>query len=137
MVNINARSPVRTLVAEEPVTVSEKLTLRGLAAVLAADDIGTTFVRRGDGSPGIVSERDVIRALANGADPDEVWAADVMTEELVTALADERILDVAIRLVAEDIRHAAVLDEDRVIGVVSARDLFRVVTDELLDTWTE
>jgi CBS domain-containing protein len=137
VVNINARSPVRTLIAAEPVTVSEKLTLRGLAAVLAAEEIGTTFVRRGDGSPGIVSERDVIRALANGADPDEVWAADVMTEELVTALADERIIDVAIRLVAEDIRHAAVLDEDHVIGVVSARDLFRVVTDELLDTWTE
>lgn len=128
---------MRTLIAAEPVTVSEKLTLRGLAAVLAAEEIGTTFVRRGDGSPGIVSERDVIRALANGADPDEVWAADVMTEELVTALADERIIDVAIRLVAEDIRHAAVLDEDHVIGVVSARDLFRVVTDELLDTWTE
>lgn len=123
--------------AEEPVTVGENLTLRALAAVLAADEIGTTFVRRDDGSPGIVSERDVIRALANGADPDVVWAADVMTEELVTALAGERILDVAIRLVAEDIRHAVVLEEDRVIGVVSARDLFRVVTDDLLDTWTE
>lgn len=122
---------------EEPVTVGENLTLRALAAVLAADEIGTTFVRRDDGTPGIVSERDVIRALANGADPDVVWAGDVMTEELATALAGERILDVAIRLVAENIRHAVVLEEGRVIGVVSARDLFRVVTDELLDTWTE
>jgi CBS domain-containing protein len=125
------------VMAVEPFSVGENLTLRGLAAVLAAEEIGTTFVRRDDGSPGIVSERDVIRALANGADPDVVWAADVMTEELVTALAGERILDVALRLVAENVRHAVVLDEDRAVGVVSIRDLFRVVTDELLDTWTE
>lgn len=133
---LDARSPVRSLMAEDPVTVAEQLTLRSLAAVLAGDRIGAVCVRRADGSPGIVSERDVVRALADGADPDDVWAADVMTEDLVTASPDERIVDVALRLVAEDIRHAVVVDDDRVVGMVSARDLFRVVTDDLLDAWT-
>jgi CBS domain-containing protein len=129
---IDAHSPIRDLAVGAPVSVDERLTLRAVAAVLAADAIGTAIVRRPDGSHGIISERDVVQALAAGADPDEVWAADVMTEALVTARVDERVIDVAVRLVAEDIRHVAVFEGDELVGVLSSRDLFRIVTDDLL-----
>jgi CBS domain-containing protein len=133
---INARSPVRLIMSTEPVSVDEKLTLRSLAAVLAADAIGVVFTRRADGSQGIVSERDIVRALADGADPDTIWAADVMTQDLITVHPDDLIINAALRLVAENIRHAPVVEHDTVVGVVSTRDLLRIVSDNLLDSWT-
>ena len=83
------RNPVREVMSRGAISVDEKLTLRSLAAVLAELDIGVALVARPDRSVGIVSERDVVRALADGADPDEVWAADVMIDDLVLAEPEE------------------------------------------------
>jgi CBS domain-containing protein len=76
----------------------------------------------------VVSERDVVDALAEGADPDEVWAGDVMVDDLVIAEPDEPILDVAERMGDEGVRHVAVVERGTIIGVVSARDLLPVLS---------
>jgi CBS domain-containing protein len=132
----SARDPIGTLVRGRPVSVDEKLTLRSVAAVLGAEDIGAALVERDDGSIGIVSERDVTRALADNADPDVVWSADIMSDELVTARASEPIMGVALRLIEEGIRHVAVVDDDNnVTGIVSSRDVFRVLAADLLGSW--
>lgn len=117
------------LVADAPVSVDEKVTLRSLAATLSELAMGCALVRRGDDWVGIISERDVLSSLAADADPDEVWAADVMTEEIVTADADETVLDAARRMVEKDVRHLMVVDGDQVVGMVSMRDLFERLTD--------
>jgi signal-transduction protein with cAMP-binding, CBS, and nucleotidyltransferase domain len=125
--------PVANLLTGEPVSVNEKLTLRSIAAVLAADEIGAVLVH-GEGEPhGIVSERDVARALAADVDPDEVWSADVMTEPVRSVDARTPILAVAVHMVADDIRHLAVTEKGQVIGVVSSRDVFRVLTVDALE----
>jgi len=129
------RESVGQLVAGNAVSVNEKLTLRALAEALSAADIGAALVRRDDGRVGIVSERDVTRALADNADPDAVWAADIMTEELVTADVDEAILQVALRMIDEGIRHIAVVERDEVVGVVSSRAVFRVFAEDALEGW--
>jgi len=72
------RNPVREVTSRGAISVDEKLTLRSLAAVLAELDIGVALVARPDRSVGIVSERDVVRALAAGA----ARAGDVMLEDL-------------------------------------------------------
>lgn len=127
-------SPVREVMSRGAVSVDEKLTLRSVSAVLAELDIGVALVARPDDSVGIVSERDVVRALADGADPDEVWAADVMIEEIVVAEPEEPILDVAQRMVEEGVRHVAVVERGVVVGVASARDLLPVLTDHAFST---
>ena len=128
------RNPVREVMSRGAISVDEKLTLRSLAAVLAELDIGVALVARPDGSVGIVSERDVVRALADGADPDEVWAADVMIDDLVLAEPEESIVDVAERMSAEVVRHVTVVDRGTIVGVVSARDLLPILTDHALAT---
>jgi CBS domain-containing protein len=42
---------------------------------------------------------------------------------------------VALRLIAEGIRHVAVVENDSVVGIVSSRDVFRALAADLLDTW--
>jgi CBS domain-containing protein len=126
-----AMCPLGPLVADAPVSVDEKMSLRSLAGTLSELAMGCALVRRGDDWVGIISERDVLAALAADADPDAVWAADVMTEEIVTADADETVLDAARRMTESDVRHLMVVDDGDVVGMVSMRDLFGRLTDAL------
>ncbi len=126
---IEPGKPIRRVMSVGAVAVDEKLTLRSVAAVLAEMDIGVVVVARPDGSAAIVSERDVVRALAQGAEPDEVWAADVMTESVVIADPDESVIDVAARMGDERVRHVAVVDKGAIVGVVSARDVLDVLVE--------
>ncbi|MCJ7672169.1 MAG: CBS domain-containing protein [Acidimicrobiia bacterium] len=132
---VTPRDSIGELVSGGSVTVDEKLTLRSIAAVLSAADVGAALVHRDNRPVGIVSERDVIRALADEADPETVWSADVMTQDLVTADAGEEILRVAFRMIDESIRHLAVTQDGQVIGVVSSRDVFAVLAEDVRETW--
>ena len=108
-------------------SVDEKLTLRSLASVLAELDIGAVLVTEPGGSVSIASERDIVRALAADADPEEVWAADVTSADLVVADPEESILDIAERMTTEGVRHIAIVEHGRIVGVVSARDVLPVL----------
>jgi len=123
------RNPVRDVMSRGAISIDEKLTLRSLAAVLAELDIGVAVVARPDGSAGVVSERDVVRALADGADPEEVWAGDVMIDDLVLAEPEETIVDVAERMVAEGVRHVTIVDRGTIVAVVSVRDVLPILAD--------
>ena len=133
---IDAKDPVGKLAGRALVTVGEAVTLRSLARLMDEHDIGAVVVDRPDLPAGVVTERDVIRALAEGADPDIVWAPDVMSWDPVTIERDQSILRAALRSVDEGVRHLVVVDEGRPTGMVSARDLLQIVADDLLDEWS-
>ena len=122
-------NPIREIMSRGAISVGDKITLRSLASVLSELDIGAALVAQPDGSAGIVSERDLVRALAAGADADEVWAADVMTEDLVLAEPEEPIIEIAERMASESVRHVAVVERGTIVGVVSARDALAVLSD--------
>jgi CBS domain-containing protein len=124
----NPRDPVREVMSRGAISVDEKLTLRSLAAVLSELDIGAVLVEQADGSAAIVSERDIVSALGQGADPDDVWASDITANALVIAEPQETVLDIAQRMADEGVRHIAVVDHGRIVGVVSARDLMAVLS---------
>jgi CBS domain-containing protein len=72
---------------------------------------------------GIVTERDLTAALAEGADPATTRVADYMTEQPVTVAPNDD-LEVAARRMAEiGVRHLPVVDGNRLVGVLSMRDL--------------
>jgi CBS domain-containing protein len=124
---------VRTLVKRPTVVVDPDATLRQVAATLADDYIGVAVVRgvRPMGAPGsraegLVSERDIVRALAEGANPDTEVARNIMTLDLATAAPGDSIADVAECMLDNEIRHVPVAGDDGVVvGVVSERDALR------------
>jgi CBS domain-containing protein len=126
---------IRTLVKRPTVEVDADATLRQIAVTLAEDYIGVAVVRgvRPVGAPGsravgLVSERDIVRALADGANPDTEVARNIMTVDLATAAPSDSILQVAQRMLDNEIRHVPVTgDNDVVVGVVSERDALRAL----------
>ena len=110
-------------------TVPGEATLLEVAESLAADGIGAIGVVEKGHLAGVVSERDVVIHLAQGANPEHVTAAEVMTTDLVTAHPHDLILDTARRMVEAQVRHLPVIEEDKIAGFVSMRDLFEVLID--------
>ena len=128
---------VRSLVKQPPVVVYPESTLRAVAQTLSEEWIGAVVVRgtRPPGAPGsraegVVSERDIVQALADGLDPDTTRAQDVMTLDLACAAPDESVLEVTARMLDNEIRHMPVIEDGVVVGVVSERDALRVLVDE-------
>ncbi len=113
---------VRSLITRPPVFVHLDDSLRQLAATFVEESIGAAVVRNTN-PLGIVSERDVVRALAEGAGVEHTTVRDVMTEEVEVAAPTDLIIDVVDRMGDNEIRHMPVTHSDGVvIGLVSARD---------------
>ena len=85
-----ARDAVRTLLPLKPFYAPPDTRLREVAVILRDKDVEALLVRDAEGF-GILSERDVVCALTDGADPDEVWAADVMTREVLAAEPERKL----------------------------------------------
>jgi CBS domain-containing protein len=127
---IHPDDPIRLLVSSSTASIEPTATLRELAVKLERECVGALVVMPDESVSGVVSERDVVRAVAVGGELDEVWAADVMTEEPVRVDLDETIADAAERMLAEAVRHLPVVDGARLVGVVSIRDVLQVFVDE-------
>lgn len=116
-------APVATVMHRSTVSVRPEVTLRQVAETLAREEIGAVVVKGVDDMVGIVSERDLVRALADGVDPDVERAADVMTYEVVSVQSVDAIDDVARTMLDGGIRHLPVVDAGGPVGIVSIRDL--------------
>lgn len=119
-------APVSTVMHRSTVSVRPEMTLREVSETLAREEIGAVVVKGAEGPAGIASERDVVRALADGADPDVERAADVMTYEVVSVASVESIDRVARVMLEGGIRHLPVVDAGGPVGFVSIRDLLAV-----------
>jgi CBS domain-containing protein len=105
-------------------------TLRQVAQSMAARRVGAAVVLDPDGNgPGILTERDMLEAIAQGQDPDTEPAAEHLTKDAVVAAPDWPLLQAAQAMLSGGFRHLVVCEGDEVVGVLSVRDV--------LQAWTE
>jgi CBS domain-containing protein len=109
------------------VTTGSETTLRDAARDLRRAEAGTLVVMDGSAIAGILSERDVVRALAEDADPDEVWVGDIMSEEPRYLTVGDEVGSALEIMLAAGIRHLPVVDEAELVGIVSIRDLSKAL----------
>lgn len=99
--------------------------------MFAARDVGTVVVVE-DGAPvGVLTERDVVKALAKGADALDWPLRDVMSSPLVTVSPNTK-LPMAVRLMVEKrIRRLPVTSRGNLVGIITARDILRWILGEV------
>lgn len=117
-----AHTCIDDLVLGPPVVVEAKTRLRDVATTLGDLGIGIVLVVDDDELIGVVSERDLVWAIANGAELDEIWAADIMTTDPVLVDPPTLVSEVAATMVASSTRHVLVKGSG-LPGVVSIRDV--------------
>lgn len=130
MAPVTLHEPIRTLVRGPLATCRPLATLRGVAAVLADNLVGALVVGQPEEVVGIVSERDLVRAVAEGMDPDDDRVRDVMSAPVRTIEHDSPISTAAELMLREEIRHLVVMEGHFAVGVVSMRDVLAAALQE-------
>jgi CBS domain-containing protein len=113
------------------VTVSPEQSVLDAIKVLATEDVGAAIVMTGDRLEGIFSERDYTRKIVlKGRSSETTRVEEVMTRNVVCVNPRTKSRDCMALMTEKSIRHLPVVDEGRVIGMVSIRD---IVSDIIAD----
>lgn len=114
----------RNLLSVEPgdtiTQVAKRMVERNLGAVLVFD---------GGRLAGIMTERDLMRAVARGLSGEAV-VADYMTKHPETIEPDDTTQQAAVLMIHGGFRHLPVVEGDDVVGILSIRDLMRVTLED-------
>lgn len=115
------------------VTVDSSTTLGDAVAVLRDRGIGALVVVRADGRiEGIVSERDVVRAVAgHGIGALGRSVASVMTRDVEVCSLDQTADDLMRTMTDRRVRHLPVVDGERLVGIVSIGDVVKARLGQL------
>lgn len=114
---------VTVYTADEVVRVPHDATLLDVARQLVSSEVGAVVVGDADLVEGLVSERDLVRAVAAGHDLGAVRAFDAASRALVWCSPDATVAEVAELMMEKYVRHVLVGEPGAMAGIVSARDL--------------
>jgi CBS domain-containing protein len=121
---------LRTKIARV-VTVTPEQSVLEAIKVLAAQDVGAAIVMSGQSLAGILSERDYTRkVILQGRSSDSTRVEEIMTANVVCVTPRTKARECMELMTQKNIRHLPVLDEGRVVGMVSIRD---IVSDIISD----
>jgi CBS domain-containing protein len=114
------------------VTINPDATIAELVAGLADHNIGAMVVAGPDGIKGIVSERDVVRQLhTHGASVLSRPVEKIMTSVLSTCSKEDTVDSLTLLMTENRVRHVPVLENGKLIGIVSIGDVVKTRMQEL------
>ena len=114
------------------VTINPEATVAELLAGLAEHNIGAMVVAGPDGLKGIVSERDVVRQLhAHGASLLSQPVEKIMTSMISTCSKSDTVDSLTLLMTEHRVRHVPVLEDGKLIGIVSIGDVVKTRMEEL------
>ncbi|HYI75212.1 MAG TPA: CBS domain-containing protein [Gaiellaceae bacterium] len=121
--------PVSEHMTRSLLTISTEATLGDAASAMAERGVGAVVVLEDDAIAAILTERDVMKAVAAGQDggaPVTEW----MTRHPDTIEPDDTTDHAASLMIHGGFRHLPVVDDGKVVGIVSIRDLMKVALDD-------
>ena len=105
------------------ITESPEDSLRSAAEIMWRQQTGSLLVTADGRLTGIITERDLLRAVALGADPDRSSVDEAMTTDPFTVPPDMPLQEAAREMAVRWIRHLPVVRDGQILGVVSMRDV--------------
>src|SRR5947209_13376935 len=120
---------VRDGMSEAVLTIGPRHTLRDAAAAMLRRNVGAAVVvDPEEQGPGVITERDILKAVGSGNDPDRELVADHLTSDLTFASPDWSLEQAAAAMVRGSFRHLVVVEGGELTGMLSMRDIVRCWT---------
>lgn len=115
---------IREVMMPNPLTVNAHTSIEGAAQVMRANDIGDVLVTENGHLRGILTDRDiVVRAVATGRHPAATFAGDCCSQNVQTVNAEDDARRAVEVMRQHALRRLPVIDDDRLVGIVSIGDL--------------
>ncbi len=115
--------PISQLIGDEVARLAPDATLQDVAQALVKGAMGALVLGDDERPAALVSERDVVRAVAAGRDLTTTPAREVASTDLVWCDIESTVDEVAVEMLSRYIRHVLVEEDGTLVGIVSARDL--------------
>jgi CBS domain-containing protein len=115
------------------ITLAPRSKIADAAALLAKENIGIAVIVDNDTAIlGVISERDIVRGVTQrGVGILDMQVEELMTTEIVTCAPDTSVRDVLQMMATHEFRHIPIVTDDKVVGVVSMRDVVDTRLGEL------
>jgi signal-transduction protein with cAMP-binding, CBS, and nucleotidyltransferase domain len=118
---------VREAMTENVLTITPGRSLREAAEFMAKHNVGAiVIIDPEQPGPGIVTERDLVRSLGAGEDPDQELVKDHLTSKAAFADAEWGLEEAADTMARGGFRHLVVVQGPDVAGIISMRDIIHV-----------
>ena len=115
---------VKDIMTTNVSTAEPDTTLEEIATIMRDEDIGAVPVIEGSELLGIITDRDiVIRCIAEGQHPSELCAEDILTDDVEIVRPDSDVDEAAELMSRRQIRRLPVVDNGRLVGMVSIGDI--------------
>ncbi len=114
------------------ITLGPSATIAVAAKIMADNLVGSVIVMEGESLVGIFTERDLLnRVVAKALDPQKTLLSQVMSKNVTTIPVSETVEGCFQKMEETKCRHIPVVDGDKVIGVVTMRNILEWLTDEI------
>jgi CBS domain-containing protein len=124
---------ILTRKGSEIITIRPERTISDAVALLAKHNIGALVVVDAAGTlKGIISERDIIRKAAEAQDIFSLPVGDVMTKRVIVGVPEDDVISVAHTMTERRFRHLPIVDDDRLVGIISSGDILKAQRDQYL-----
>ena len=118
---------VRDAMTENVFTITPGRSLREAAAFMTEHNVGAAVILDPEEpGPGIVTERDVVRSIGAGEDPDKETIGNHLTSRATFADADWALEEAADTMAKGGFRHLVVIHDGELVGIISMRDIIEV-----------
>ncbi len=123
--------PVKKIMTKRIIETGMNTTIREAARIMKEKGIGSLLIRKDQEILGIVTETDIVqKVVANGSDPSRTSVESIMSSPLLTIESEKSEIDAYDLMDERHVRHLAVTEGDRIVGVISVRDLLRSLYEE-------
>ncbi|MBS3134877.1 CBS domain-containing protein [Candidatus Woesearchaeota archaeon] len=130
---------VMDAMTKKPVWVDPKKTVRECTKLMLDKHVGSLLVEEGNKLIGLLTERDLVKMVSLGIDPNKTKVKQVMTAKIVTITPEKDIYDAIVLMNKENLRRLPVVLNGRIIGLITLRDiltlqptLFELIMDRII-----
>jgi CBS domain-containing protein len=118
---------VRDAMTEKVLTITPERSLREAAKFMTEHKVGAAVIMDPEAQgPGIVTERDLVRSLGSGENPDNELVKDHLTSNATFADGDWSLQEAADAMAEGGFRHLVVIENGECAGIISMRDIIHV-----------
>jgi len=118
---------VKEAMTKNVIVVNPDATIKDAAKIMTQQRVGSLLVIEGNKLVGIITELDIIwKVVAGDLDPKITLVRDVMTKQVVSVKANQTLEDATEIMVENSIKKLPVLEDDKLVGIITATDLISV-----------
>jgi CBS domain-containing protein len=124
---------VRDIMKKDVMATKQDATIKEAASVMSNRHIGSLVVLEKEKIVGIITERNILKSIADGLDPELTTVEEVMTKNVITIEPDKTIDDAVGLMAQHGIKKLPVVDGDKLVGIITASDII-VVEPKLIES---